>query len=215
MSMTWWSEHSAVPRFVFAKSAIRCRFVDRFVGSRVPSHVSGQQFSTHGASLPSAGSRRARFPDFTSTMRALRRPVRHTRSLMASVPGPTAPSVFVLATGAPDRAEVPIGPGVFGQPVSPLRRLASGHAQDLSGFLAVHPIPLPCSKTPAGPTGPRHSRSLRCCPRIQQAEGSSVFMISRLTQGFSICCLRFTSVVAATHARLASGWRAAPLPGGS
>src|SRR5271157_3041024 len=37
--MTWWSEHSAVPRFVLAELAIRCRCVDRFVGSRVPSHV--------------------------------------------------------------------------------------------------------------------------------------------------------------------------------
>ena len=74
--MTWWSEHSAVPRFVFAKSAIRCRFVDRFVGSRVPSHVSVQRFSTHDAPLPSAGSRRARFPAFTGNMKALRLPAR-------------------------------------------------------------------------------------------------------------------------------------------
>ena len=40
-------------------------------------------------------------------------------------------------------------------------------------------------------------------------------MISRLTHGFSDRCLRFTSAVADTRARLASGWRAAPLPGGS
>ena len=39
-------------------------------------------------------------------------------------------------------------------------------------------------------------------------------MISRLPQGFSTRCLRFTSAVAAAHARLASGWRAPPLPGG-
>src|SRR6185369_11456908 len=39
-------------------------------------------------------------------------------------------------------------------------------------------------------------------------------IISRLTQGFSIRCLRFTSDVTVSHARLASGWRAAPLPGG-
>jgi hypothetical protein len=39
-------------------------------------------------------------------------------------------------------------------------------------------------------------------------------IISRLTQGFSIRCLRFKSGVAAAPARLASGWRAAPLPGG-
>ena len=74
--MTWWSEYSAVPRFVLAKLAIRCRFVDRFVGSRVPSHVSGQRFSTRDASLPSAGSRRARFPVFIGTMKALRLPAR-------------------------------------------------------------------------------------------------------------------------------------------
>src|ERR1700674_5309770 len=62
--MTWWSEYSAVPRFVLAKLAIRCRFVDRFVGSRVPSRVSGQRFSTRDTFLPSVGSRRARFPVF-------------------------------------------------------------------------------------------------------------------------------------------------------
>ena len=57
-------------------------------------------------------------------------------------------------------------------------------------------------------------RSCRCCPRATQAEGLNGYIISRLTQGLSIRCLRFTSGVTATHARLASGWRAAPLPGG-
>src|SRR5260370_32010665 len=74
--MMWWSEYSAVPRFVLAKLAIRCRFVDRFVGSRVPSRVSGQRFSTHDTFLPSVGSRRARFPVFIGTMKALRLPAR-------------------------------------------------------------------------------------------------------------------------------------------
>ena len=40
------------------------------------------------------------------------------------------------------------------------------------------------------------------------------YIIPRLTHGFGIRCLRFTSDVAAAHARLASGWRATPLPGG-
>ena len=57
-------------------------------------------------------------------------------------------------------------------------------------------------------------RSCRCCPRATQTEGLNGYIISRLTQGFSIRCLRFTNGVAAAHARLASGWRAAPLPGG-
>src|ERR1700726_704983 len=74
--MTLCSEYNAVPRFVLAKLAIRCRFVDRFVGSRVPSRVSGQRFSTHDTSLPSVGSRRARFPVFIGTMKALRLPAR-------------------------------------------------------------------------------------------------------------------------------------------
>src|SRR5215831_19210727 len=72
--MTWSSEHSAVPRFVLAKSAIHCRFVDRFAGSRAPSLVSIQWFSPRGVSLPSLGSRRARFPDVAGTMKALRLP---------------------------------------------------------------------------------------------------------------------------------------------
>ena len=73
---------------------------------------------------------------------------------------------------------------------------------------------MPCSKTPAEPTRPRLWRSRQCCPRATQAEGLSGYIISRLTQGFSFRCLRFTSDVTAAHARLASGWRAAPLPGG-
>src|SRR5664279_1766259 len=38
-------------------------------------------------------------------------------------------------------------------------------------------------------------------------------MMSGLPPGFDICCLRFTSGVTATHARLASGWRAAAFAG--
>jgi hypothetical protein len=73
--MTWFSEYSASPRRRLASSAIRCPSVDRFAGFSVPSRVSGQRFSLRGASLPSIGSRRAQFPDFSGTMRALRPPV--------------------------------------------------------------------------------------------------------------------------------------------
>src|SRR5438067_3595890 len=102
--MTWWSEYSAAPRFVLAKLAIRCRFVDRFVGSRVPSRVSGQRFSTHDTSLPSVGSRRARFPVFIGTMKALRLPARANLVLMVSVAG-SAPPVFVFAEALLTSAE--------------------------------------------------------------------------------------------------------------
>jgi hypothetical protein len=104
--MTWWSEHSAVPRLVLAKLAIRCRFVDRFVGSRVPSRVSGQRFSPRGASLPSVGSRRTRFPVFIGTTKALRLPARaNPAPLWFRLQAPHAPPVFVYRRSAPD------GPG--------------------------------------------------------------------------------------------------------
>src|SRR6516162_1134906 len=100
--MTWWSEHSAVPRFVLAQLAIRCRFVDRFVGSRAPSHVSSQRFSTRDASLPSAGSRRARFPVFIGTMKALRLPARANPIPYCFGSGPHAPLPYSCSPSAPD-----------------------------------------------------------------------------------------------------------------
>ena len=214
--MTWWSEHSAVPRLVLAKLAIRCRFVDRFVGSRVPSRVSGQRFSPRGASLPSVGSRRARFPVFIGTTKALRLPARANLLPYGFGCRPHAPLLCsciaeALLTG-PEEARQAWNTWSAGVPCPACR--TRGRVRDLTGFLATHPMPLPCSKTPAEPTKPRLSRSCQHRPRPTQTEGLSLYIISRLTQGFSIRCLRFTSDVAAAHARLASGWRAAPLPGG-
>ena len=100
--MTWWSEHSAVPRLVLAKLAIRCRFVDRFVGSRVPSRVSGQRFSPRGASLPSVGSRRARFPVFIGTTEALRLPARANLLPYGFGCRPHAPLLCSYRRSAPD-----------------------------------------------------------------------------------------------------------------
>src|SRR4051794_39330400 len=73
--MTWFSEYSASPCRRLASSAIRCPSVDRFAGFSAPSRVSGQRSSLRDASLPSIGSRRARFPDFSGTTKALRLPV--------------------------------------------------------------------------------------------------------------------------------------------
>ena len=121
----------------------------------------------------------------------------------------------MLAEALPLSVEVARRPGTLfsRQSLSPAWR-TRGREWDLSGFLALHPMPLPCSKTPAESARPRPWRSRRCCPRTQHAEGLRFHMISRLAQGFSIRCLRFKSGVAAAPARLASGWRAAPLPGG-
>ena len=89
---------------------------------------------------------------------------------------------------------------------------------DASGISQVPWRSIPCL-CPA--PGPRSSRGdlaygglLDAAPGFHKPKASTGRKISRLTQGFSIRCLRFTSDVAATHARLASGWRATPLPGG-
>src|SRR5712671_371492 len=134
---------------------------------------------------------------------------------MVSVAGSTRPSCVRVRRSAPNER----GGSSLGLEHLVSRRsmpgcCTRGRVRDLAGFLAIHPTPLPCSKTPAEPTRPRLWRSCRHRPRPTQTEGLSGYIISRLTQGFSIRCLRFTSDVAASHARLASGWRAAPLPGG-
>jgi len=214
--MTWWSEHSAVPRFVLAKSAIRCRWVDRFVGSRVPSHVSGQRFSPRGASLPSAGSRRARFPVFIGIMKALRLPA---RAHLLPYGFGRRPHALLLCSCSPKRSwqarRKLARPGTLGQPAFHARHAAP---VDASGISQVSWRSIPCLCPAPRPRPSRHDlafqRSCQRRPRATHAEGLSLYIISRLTQGFSIRCLRFTSDVAAAHAKLASGWRAAPLPGG-
>jgi hypothetical protein len=46
-----------------------------------------------------------------------------------------------------------------------------GHVRDLTGSLAIRPMPLPGSRTPAEPTRPRPWRSCRCCPRPLDTQG--------------------------------------------
>jgi hypothetical protein len=74
-----------------------------------------------------------------------------------------------------------MGPGMFGQLVLrvPACR-AHGRERDLSACLAIHPVPLPCSETPAGSTCPHLSRICRCCPRLERTKGPSGYNLSRI-----------------------------------
>ena len=168
------------------------------------------------AALPSHGSRRARFPTFVGTMTALRLPAR--ASLVAYV---FASRVHLLlhhscppwrsrGSGGLPRAWASCSAGV---PFPACLHMDACGISQVSWRSLPHLCPV--LQTPAEPIRPRLYRPHRCCPRSQHAEGFSAIMISGLTQGFSTCCLRFTSSVATARARLASGWRAAPLPGGS
>ena len=141
------------PRFR-AGSAIRCRFVDRFVRLKVLSRVSRQRFSPHGTPLSSIGSRGVRFPDVAGRIEVLRLPVTHTRSLICFASGAHATLLgSCLAACAPGRSESDLRAGVIVQPATRIAGLPSrGRERDIPGSQAIHPVPLPRSKTPAEST---------------------------------------------------------------
>jgi hypothetical protein len=181
--MTWCSVDKATPRFDLASSAIRCRFVDRFVRPKVLSRVSRQRFSPRDAPHPSIGSRRVRFPDVISTMRALRLPT-HTSPVtyLLRFRGPRDSSSVRARRRRRSRAGG--GPASdqdhcsTGDPLAGV--LSHGRERDLSGSQAIHPVPLLRSTTPAEPMFPRHGRSHRCCPCQHEGKGFSVTSISGL-----------------------------------
>jgi hypothetical protein len=166
-----------------------------------------------GGSLSSGGSRRARFPAFIGTTKPLRHPAPLAPRLMASLRGSVCARLLRVRGCAPDDVRAHRQAGSFVHPV--LHRFRAFSKRAKAGPLRFPGDP---SRTSAllrdpGRTGQSWPlRLARCCPRAQHGEGFSVFMISRLPQGFSTRCLRFTNAVAVAHARLASGWRAPPLP---
>ena len=99
-----------------------------------------------------------------------------------------------------------------GNPLSSL--FAHGQEQDLPGSLAIHPVTLRRSTTPDDPLRLAISGASGAAPTRLTMKASS-FTEFEAARRFVTCCLRFTTGVTARHARLASGWRAAPLPGGS
>ena len=85
-------------------------------------------------------------------------PARIPGRLFVSLPGSTLPSSFrvsQLALALLEGQRVPSRPGhcSAGDPIAGL--LSRGRERDLPGFQAVHPVPLPRSRTPAESTIPR------------------------------------------------------------
>ncbi len=135
---------------------------------------------------------------------------------MTSVTGPTRSSFVRARRGAPDgRGGRPPGLEQLISRCSLIRPVAPVEA---SGISQVPWRSVPCLCPAPGPRSSRRDLAVGglvdAAPGFHKPKASAGRKISRLTQGFSIRCLRFTSDVAATRARLASGWRAAPLPGG-
>ncbi len=129
-------------------SAICCRYVYRFAGCSVPSRVSRQQLSSM-VSLLSNGSLRAGSPP--SPILRRRYAILHcipvaygfASGFRASLP------CFVFPLRAPGRPEAVFsGQGHF-HAGFPHSGFPTRTTQDFSGSLAIHPMPLPCSTTPA------------------------------------------------------------------
>src|SRR5215468_11027556 len=108
-----------------------------------------------------------------------------------------------------------IKPGTIYRPASRIAGvLRRGHKQDLSGFLAIHPClclaprPRPSRQdlTAHGLVGAAPGLSKPKAPACNRSRGS----LTRLWHLLSTLHERRCR----SHARLASGWRAAPFPGG-
>ena len=201
----------ATPRFVLASSAIRCRFVNRFVRPRVLSRVSRQRFSPRDAPLPSVGSRRVRFPDVISTMRALRPPL--SASPVAYLFRFRCPrdssSLRARRCQRSRTVKDPPRARIICQPAIQLP--ACSHV-DVSGTSQVSRRPILCLCPGLRPRPNQRTLASNgrhgAAPANTESRGFSVMFISRLPRGLNTCCIGFTSDVTTAYARLASGWLA-------
>ena len=94
--------------------------------------------------------------------------------------GPRDPPLFVLALAAlPDGWRTHPGQGIWsaGRPFA--GTLSLGRRRDLTGSQAIHPMPLPRSKTPAGPTIPHPDGVVDAAPAQPTAKAPAI-IISRL-----------------------------------
>jgi hypothetical protein len=216
--MRWCRDVNTRSGCSLACSAIHCCFVYVLVELRVSSSVSHQWVCSGDAPLPSSGSRWPRFPAFSGTIKALRLPALACPSAYwFRQPAPRAPaggSCPPWALPPSCRPDGGPGSGLFALAVPFQRSCPRARAgsprfpgDPSRDFAAVH--------DPGRPVAPRRWRRFRYCPRPVNTEGVVGLRFRGLPRRFITCCLRFTTGVAARHARLASGWRAAPLPGGS
>src|SRR6266508_6922513 len=162
------------------------------------------------ASLPSVGSRQARFPDVASTMKALRLPAPHPRSLIGFARGYHVYLRLRARRSAPMWPEASHGPGpLFSRWSAPAR--VAWTIRDLPGSLTILPVPLPSSRTPVGSTPLANHGVSMLPPRRRPRRLQRLELFRGVPLGFSTCCLRFKSPLAGTQARLASGWPALSL----
>ena len=134
--------------------------------------------------------------------------------LFVSLPGSTRSSAVRVRRSAPGRVEDPSRPGhLFSRP--PIAgALSRGRERDLTGSQAIHPMPLPRSKTPAEPTIPHHDGLVDAAPAQPTAKAPAIIisrLLTRLQHLLPTLHERRCRRPGKARFRLA-GW---PLPGGS
>jgi len=180
-------------------------------GAQCPLPVSRQWFSTRDASLPSAGSRWARFPGVGSTTKALRLPAPHgpdAHGVRASAPRRSPRSCFAeaLPPGWRSRAGQDC---LLTRPSSLPGHSSRGRIRALPGSLAVLPMPLPSSRTPVGPALASHYARQVLPPQRRKRGLRRTERFRGLPLGFSTRCLRFrNSVARPLQDSLPAGWLA-------
>jgi hypothetical protein len=137
-------------------------------------------------------------------------PLRMPGRLFVSLPGSTRSSLLRVSHLALQEGQRNLPGPDHCSPGDPISRLfARGRKRDLPGSQVIRSVPLPRSTTPAKPTIPRHlTVSSMLPPRFPRQGLQRLMNFEAQSRGFGTCCLRFTSAVATTHARLASGWLA-------
>src|SRR3954447_9277326 len=70
--------------------------------------------------------------------------------------------------------EEPPEPGPFGPPEARFRLASAWTGWDLTGSQAIHPVPLPCSKTPAESVVPHQSGPTDAAPAPNTTKASAV-----------------------------------------
>ena len=145
----------------------------------------------YGAPLPSAGSARAAFPSVISTIRALRLPAPTTGSLMIFA----SPLPLLASSFAPMRQRHPQGRVLLKPQHHLLYEVA--RTPDLSGSWRTHPIPLPCSRIPAGLHRPHLLGPRSAVPASTTTVTPAMSYIGTQSHGFDIRCLSFKLCVTA------------------
>src|SRR3954452_18110762 len=137
----------------------------------------------------SAVPRRRRYYEGATTSHSASRP------LLVRDRVPRGPPRVRARRSAPGRMEEPPEPGPFGPPEARFRLASAWTGGDLTGSLAIHPVPLPGWKTPADSLVPHQRGPTDAAPRAQHDEGASGHMILRLREGFGTRWLRLASCV--------------------